>query len=59
MIASSRTTKGPTTQALQKTLSKTIATARIQTLFVPEFRLMRKSVVAFGLKLKEALKLSF
>ncbi len=33
MSASSRAT-----QALQKTLSKTMATARVQTLFVPAFR---------------------
>ncbi len=31
-------TKGPTTQALQKTLSKAMATARVQILFVPAFR---------------------
>ncbi len=31
-------TKGPTTQARQKTLSKAMATARVQTLFVPVFR---------------------
>ncbi len=31
-------TKGPTTQALQKTLSKAMTTARVQTLFVPAFR---------------------
>ncbi len=58
MSASSRITKDPTIQALQKTLSKAMATARIQTLFVPEFRLMRKSATAFGLKLKQVLKLS-
>ncbi|AYV14845.1 hypothetical protein EEY24_19455 [Shewanella algae] len=58
MSASSRTTKGPTTLALQKALSKAMATARVQTLFVPAFRLIQKSVVAFGLKLKEVLKLS-
>ncbi len=33
MSASSRTT-----QALQKTLSKAMATARVQTLFAPAFR---------------------
>ncbi len=43
MSASSPATKGlktndPTTQALQKTLSKAMATARVQTLFVPTFR---------------------
>ncbi len=38
MSASSRTTKGPTTQALQKTLNKTKATTQVQTLFIPEFR---------------------
>ncbi len=38
MSASSLTTKDPTTQALQKTLSKAMATARVQTLFVPAFR---------------------
>jgi hypothetical protein len=48
-------TKGPTTQARQKTLSNAMATARVQTLFVPEFRLMRKSVAAFGLRLKKVL----
>jgi len=37
MSASSRTTKDPT-QALQKTLSKAMATARVQTLFVPAYR---------------------
>ncbi|PSS72113.1 hypothetical protein AYI88_15195 [Shewanella algae] len=47
--------KGPTTQVLQKTLSKAMATARVQTLFVPAFRLMRKSVAAFGLRLKKVL----
>ncbi len=31
-------TKGLTTQTLQKTLSKAMATARVQTLFVPTFR---------------------
>ena len=51
-------TKGLTTQTLQKTLSEAMATARVQTLFVPAFRLMQKSVVAFGLKLKKVLKLS-
>ncbi len=55
MSALSLTTKGPTTQARQKTLSKAMATARVQTLFVPEFRLMRKSVAAFGLRLKKVL----
>ncbi len=30
--------KGPKTQVLQKTLSKAMATARVQTLFVPAFR---------------------
>ncbi len=53
MNASSRTT-----QAQQKTSSKAMATARVQAPFVPEFRLIRKSVVAFGLKLKKVLKLS-
>ncbi len=48
-------TKGPTTQARQKTLSNAMATARVQILFVPEFRLMRKSVAAFGLRLKKVL----
>ncbi len=31
-------TKRPKTQVLQKTLSKAMATARVQTLFVPAFR---------------------
>ncbi len=31
-------TKGPTTQAQLKTSSKAMATARVQTLFVPAFR---------------------
>ena len=31
-------TKGPKTQVLQKALSKAMATARVQTLFVPAFR---------------------
>ncbi len=31
-------TKGLTTQPLQKTLSEAMATARVQTLFVPTFR---------------------
>jgi hypothetical protein len=31
-------TKGPTTQVLQKMLNKAMATARVQTLFVPAFR---------------------
>ncbi len=43
MSASSPATKGlktkrPKTQALQKTLSKAMATARVQTLFAPAFR---------------------
>ncbi len=38
MSASSRTTKGHITQTLQKTLNKAMATARVQTLFVPAFR---------------------
>ncbi len=43
MSASSPATKGlktkrPKTQVLQKTLSKAMATARVQTLFVPAFR---------------------
>ncbi len=38
MSAPSRTTNAPTTQALQKTLSEAMATARVQTLFVPAFR---------------------
>ncbi len=43
MSDSSPATKGlktnaPTTQALQKALSKAMATARVQTLFVPAFR---------------------
>ncbi len=63
MSAPSRTTralqpKAPYNPGLQKTLSKAMATARVQTLFVPAFRLMQKSVVAFGLKLKNVLKLS-
>ncbi len=38
MSAPSRTTKSPTTQAYKKTLSEAMATARVQTLFVPTFR---------------------
>ncbi len=38
MSTSSRTTKNPKTQSLQKAFSKSMATARVQTLFVPAFR---------------------
>ena len=58
MSASNATTQ-PLQPSSTKALSKAMATARVQTLFVPEFRLIRESVVAFGLKLKKVLNPKF